>query len=164
MSTLSKANSVYCHMPNPALPAADWGDCFEIEIHNQQLTAIEAAELALGRVPGWIRALMRLRNYVVSFMGLKPAPDTALPADQQIGTFPLVSKTERRVVLGLDDYHLDFRIVIDVRPSAAGGTIVATSTLVKRKNALGWIYLALVKPFHKIIVPAILGQGLRNAG
>jgi len=162
MSKSSSAKSVPCPMPNSALPGADWGDCFEIEIESQRIDAIEAASMALGRIPGWIRGLMRLRNMIVGWIGLKPAPDQFLPEHQQIGAFPLISKTERRVVLGLDDYHLDFRIVIDVRPAGAKGTVVSTSTLVKRKNALGWIYLAAVKPFHKLIVPAILAQGLKR--
>ena len=161
MPILSKAKSVPCPMPNPALPRADWGDCFEIEVPGQNLTAIDAAELALGRIPRWIRMLMNMRNRLVRIVGLKPAPDTALLPRQSIGAFPLVSKSAERVVLGLDDYHLDFRIVIDVRQSATNGSVVSCKTLVKRKNLLGWIYLGVVKPFHKVIVPAILVHGLQ---
>ncbi len=161
MTTLSKAKSVPCALPNPALPRADWGDCFEIEVADQTLNAIQAAELALGRIPRWIRMLMNVRNRLVRIIGLKPAPDDTLIPRQSIGAFPLVSKSAERVILGLDDYHLDFRIVIDVRQSGATSSVVSCMTLVKRKNLLGWIYLGVVKPFHKVIVPAILVHGLQ---
>ena len=161
MPHLSKARSVSCPMPNPALPRADWGDCFEIDVPDRSLTAIQAAELALGRIPRWIRVLMNVRNRLVRIIGLKPAPDNSLVPRQSIGAFPLVSKSAERVVLGLDDYHLDFRIVIDVRRSETAGSVVSCMTLVKRKNLLGWIYLGVVKPFHKVIVPAILVHGLQ---
>ena len=39
-----------------------------------------------------------------------------------------------------------------------GRQAVSTSTLVKTHNLLGRVYLAIVKPFHRIIVPAMLAQ------
>ena len=162
MPPRSTARPVPCPMPNPALPRADWGDCFEIDVPDRSLTAIQAAELALGRIPRWIRVLMNARNRLARIIGLKPAPDHVLVPRQSIGAFPLVSKSAERVVLGLDDYHLDFRIVIDVRRSESASSVVSCMTLVKRKNLLGWIYLGVVKPFHKVIVPAILVHGLQT--
>ena len=107
-------------------------------------------------MPPWIARLLRLRNAVVRPLGLKPAPDTSLPADRQIGFFPIVSSAPDRVVLGFDDRHLDFRIVIDVGNVSATESNVTATTLVKRNNLLGTVYLALVMPFHKRIVPALL--------
>jgi hypothetical protein len=61
-------------------------------------------------------------------------------------------------VLGLDDSHLNFRIVVDVQ--ATGGTThrITATTLVHRNNWLGRIYLATVMPFHKVIVPTLLAR------
>jgi Protein of unknown function (DUF2867) len=162
MPLCSEARCVKCPLPHLELPGADWGDCFEINVLDHKLTAIDAARLTLGRIPGWIRLLMRMRNGVASLFGLKPAPDETLSADRQIGSFPVISQSVNRVVLGLDDRHLDFRIIIDVRDNFKGGTIVASTTLVKRKNRLGRVYLRIVKPFHKLIVPAVLVQALEG--
>lgn len=65
-------------------------------------------------------------------------------------------------MLGLDDRHLDFRIVVEVTELGAGRQ-VAASTIVKTHNLLGRTYLAVVKPFHRIIVPAMLAQVLTKS-
>jgi hypothetical protein len=49
---------------------------------------------------------------------------------------------------------LDFRIVVDVTPP---GSVTAT-TLVKTHNWLGRTYLAIIMPFHRLIVPTLLRQ------
>lgn len=66
-------------------------------------------------------------------------------------------------MLGLDDRHLDFRIVVEVTELGAGRQEVAASTIVKTHNLLGRTYLAVVKPFHRIIVPAMLAQVLTKS-
>ena len=37
---------------------------------------------------------------------------------------------------------------------------VTASTAVRTHNLLGRIYLAIVKPFHRIVVPAMLAQAV----
>lgn len=146
-------------LPHPVLPDADWADRFTLPVPGSGLTATAAAELCLGHMPGWVRALMSLRNRLVAPFGLKAAP---YPSSSSIGGFPVVSRSDERVVLGLDDRHLDFRIVIDVRPNRPDGQTVGVTTLVRRKNLSGRAYLAVVAPFHRLIVPTVLeGIGRR---
>jgi hypothetical protein len=76
---------------------------------------------------------------------------------ERIGIFPVVSASPERVVMGFDDVHLDFRVVIDVTPEGSGQQVTAT-TFVRTRNRLGRLYLAAVKPFHRVIVPAMLAQ------
>jgi hypothetical protein len=59
-------------------------------------------------------------------------------------------------VLGFDDRHLDFRIVIDVRQDRPSGQTLSVMTLVHRNNLFGRLYLAAVLPFHKLIVRRML--------
>ncbi len=74
----------------------------------------------------------------------------------------MVSATDERVVLGFDDRHLDFRIVIDVMADRPSGQTLSVMTLVHRNNLLGRLYLAAVMPFHKMIVRTMLsGIGRR---
>jgi hypothetical protein len=60
------------------------------------------------------------------------------------------------VVLGFDDRHLDFRIVIDVRQDRPSGQTLSVMTLVHRNNLFGRLYLATVMPFHRLIVRRML--------
>jgi hypothetical protein len=149
-------------LPDARLPGADWADCFEIRLPGKSLTAIDAARLALGRLPFWVRTLMRLRNVLATVVGLKKGADGTVAMEDRIGIFPLISSDERTVVLGLDDWHLDFRIVIDVESDGAGGTLLRAATLVRRKNLFGWLYIGVVAPFHKLIVPTMLRSASRR--
>jgi hypothetical protein len=45
--------------------------------------------------------------------------------------------------------------VVDVASAGAGQQVTAT-TLVLTHNRLGRIYLAIILPFHRLIVPAML--------
>ena len=40
---MSSTRSIAVKLPHIRLPDADWADCFEIDIDNRHLTAIEAA-------------------------------------------------------------------------------------------------------------------------
>lgn len=150
-----RPRAVTVSLPNRHLPGADWADRFELALDGKGVTAAEAAELSLGRSPRWVRNLLGLRNRLVALVGLKPAA----PKPGRfglVGMFPVLSKSDDEVVLGFDDKHLDFRIVVDVRAGSAVNQIVGVTTLVRRHNALGRFYLAAVTPFHKVIVPTLL--------
>lgn len=140
------------------LPGAQFADAYALDISGQSLTARTAAQLAFNDAPGWINALLRLRNAVVSPFGLKAGEKTNKPFVEKAGIFPVLNETPNRVVLGLNDRHLDFRLLVDVKDGGDGMQTVTASTLVKTHNAFGCIYLAIVKPFHRIIVPAMLKQ------
>lgn len=149
-------------LPHPLLPAADWADRFTLGLPVENLTAREAARLALEHPPAWVRRLMALRNALVRPFGLKGATEKIVPSETEIGGFPVISASDDRVVLGFDDRHLNFRIVIDVRRDRPSGQTLSVMTLVHRNNLLGRLYLAAVMPFHKLIVRTMLaGIGRR---
>ena len=111
----------------------------------------------MGRAPRWVDALLTLRNILVAPFGLKTSGASASAPRDIIGIFPVISQTPERLVAGFNDSHLDFRVVIDVAAHGAGQQITAT-TLVKTHNWLGRTYLAVIMPFHRLIVPALLRQ------
>jgi hypothetical protein len=59
---------------------------------------------------------------------------------------------------GLDDRHLDFRIVVETESLPDSRTAVRMMTLVKRHNLPGRLYLAVIMPFHKLIVKTALSR------
>jgi len=70
----------------------------------------------------------------------------------------VVSSSSVRVVLGFDDTHLNFRIIVDVKAVDETTRRVTATTLVHRNNLFGRVYLAMVMPFHKLIVPTMLAR------
>jgi Protein of unknown function (DUF2867) len=153
-----RAYSVPVTLPHPALPVADWADCYELLVPGQSTTAISAAKRALGDFPAWVRALMWLRNAIVSPFGLKGSGDQPDGRTEMIGFFPVISRSSEQAVLGFDDAHLDFRIVIDVRQAGELAQRVSVTTLVRRKILLGKIYIAVITPFHRLIVRTMLSR------
>jgi uncharacterized protein DUF2867 len=135
------------------LPGADFTDAYFVHVA-EPLDALEAARRMVGRRPWWVDGLLVLRNLAVTPLGLKRgAPAGA----ERIGIFPIVSAMPERVVMGFDDAHLDFRMAVEVAPEGSEQRVTAT-TFVRTRNRLGRLYLAAVKPFHRVIVPAMLAQ------
>jgi hypothetical protein len=146
-------------LPHPALPRADWADCYSLRVKTTgRLQAADVAHLALDRFPPWARFLLWLRNAIVAPFGLQSTRDVASNHTEVIGFFPIISQSDGQIVVGLDDSHLDFRLVIDVLDLGAGEALVSFTTLVYRKVLLGRIYIAAITPFHRLIVKASLRQ------
>jgi hypothetical protein len=138
------------------LAGAQFSDAFSVTVGGATLPARRAAEQMLGRSPRWITTLMALRDCLVTPFGLKTSSTAGTHADA-IGIFPVLSDTPDRLVAGFDDSHLDFRVVVDVISSGGGQRVTAT-TLVLTHNRLGRAYLAIILPFHRLVVRAVLRQ------
>jgi Protein of unknown function (DUF2867) len=155
-----KPVAVPVHRSARILDGAQFADAYVLSVSGQKLDAISATRRAIDRAPAWTNRLLRLRNMLVKPLRLKPGVKTpaGVASSQSIGIFPIMENAPGRVVLGLDDRHLDFRLLIDVKDLGGGIQSVTASTVVKTHNLLGRLYLAFVKPFHRIIVPAMLAK------
>lgn len=151
------------HSTDELLPGASFSDRFAIVVTGQALDAATSAGRAFCNRPAWIGWLMALRNLLVRPFGLKTRPTDVPPRQERLGMFPVFSQSASRVVFGLDDRHLDFRLLVEVEDLGEGRQEVSASTLVRPHNRFGRAYLAVVMPFHRIIVPAMLAQ-VANAG
>ena len=130
-----------CTHAERLLPGYQYADAYKVPAPHG-VDAIEATRLAFARGPVWIRGLMKLRNGLGRLVGLKPARSSG---------FPVILETPGEVVLGFDDRHLDFRIVVAI----AGGFATVT-TLVRWHNAWGRAYLAAILPFHRAIAARMI--------
>jgi hypothetical protein len=139
------------------LAGADFADAFRIALAGRTLDARQAAERMMGRSPRWMETLVALRNALVAPFGLKTSGTGESATGDAIGIFPVLSETPDRLVAGFDDSHLDFRVVVDVSACADGQQVTAT-TLVRTNNRFGRIYLAVILPFHRLVVRALLKQ------
>ena len=123
------------------LPGHQFVDAFQVPAP-PGIDAVEAARMAFSHVPAWIRALMGLRNRLGRVVGLKPGPP---------GGFPVIRQSADEVLMGFNDKHLDFRVVVAI----AGGRATLT-TVVRWHNAWGRAYLATILPFHRVIAARML--------
>ncbi|MBL8571915.1 MAG: DUF2867 domain-containing protein [Phreatobacter sp.] len=142
------------------LEGADFSDTYGIAVEEPDLDAIAAARHMMARTPRWVAGLLVVRNLAVAPFGLRGAPPERTSTPERMGFFPVISQTPERVVLGFDDRHLDFRVVVDVMGDGATRRVMAT-TLVRTHNLFGRGYLKAVLPFHRMIVPAMLRRVAR---
>ena len=137
--------------PDPAclaaLPGCDFADAFSIAVARRDIDPARAMTLAFGTPPAWASALMATRNAVMGRLGYKA------PRIQR--GFPVLQETADAVLSGLDDAHLDFRALMRIRPENGGSRIIMT-TAVQTHNRTGRVYLAVIMPFHKLIVRSML--------
>jgi hypothetical protein len=123
------------------LPGHQFADAYKVPAPHG-LDAIEATRLAFAHEPLWVRTLMGLRNLLGRVVGLKSAP---------AGGFPVIRQSANEVLLGFNDKHLDFRVVVAV----AGGFATIT-TIVRWHNGWGRAYLTAIMPFHRVIAARML--------
>ncbi len=142
-------------LPHPDLPEADWADSYSVRVERSDLDPMGVASELMGRAPRWVGALLKIRNRIVGLFGLKSA-ELELTGQDKIGGFPVIDHDGERVLLGFDDRHLDFRIIVAVEAEGNGHQHVSLTTLVKRHNLFGRIYILVVTPFHKLIVKTFL--------
>ena len=142
---------------NTLLAGAQFADAFRVETRDRSLDARRAAERMIGNQPWWAEALIWLRNLIVKPFGLKTSGVGHAPPHDMIGIFPVVSQTPDRLVAGFNDKHLDFRIIVDIGTADDTRSVTAT-TLVKTHNGLGRTYLAIILPFHRLVVRTMLEQ------
>jgi len=123
------------------LPGYQFADAYKVTLIHR-VDAIEATRMAFAQGPGWVRRLMGVRNRLGLLVGLKPAPASG---------FPVVRQSPKQVVLGFDDKHLDFRIIVEV-----GGGFASVTTVVRWHNVWGRLYLMAIMPFHRAIAARMI--------
>jgi hypothetical protein len=149
--------------------AADLADAFAVPVDATDVAkgVDSLARSALVDPAPWVRLLLGLRDTVVAGFGVKTTQEVrrAAIADnaERIDFFRILSRSDRELILGKDDRHLDFRLslLLRVRPDGSGDELVAT-TVVRCHNALGRAYLALIARFHRLVVVGNLSRASNN--
>lgn len=137
------------------LAGAQFIDAFSVTIDGTSLDARTAANRMFGHLPGWVKGLLALRDFIVTPFGLTTTKQARHLSANRVGMFPVLSETPQRIVAGFDDNHLDFRAVVDVVTSGGNQRVTAT-TVVLTHNLLGRVYLTIIAPFHRLIVRSAL--------
>lgn len=156
-----KVTTVPVTLPHHALLEGDWADAFRTRAKHPFANARAVGETAFSTFPFWVNILMAIRNLCVSPFGLETGRGQN-PGHERIGFFPLVSETADEVVVGLNDKHLDFRCVVDIA-NRDGHQEITISTIIARHNLLGRLYLAVILPFHRLILRVVMANLWRTA-
>jgi Protein of unknown function (DUF2867) len=138
---------------------ADLADAFAVPID-----AVDAAKgvdslarSALADPAPWVRVLLGLRDTLVAGFDVKTTQEVRRAAiankAERIDFFRILARSDRELILGEDDRHLDFRLslLLRTRPDGSGDELVATS-VVRCHNALGRAYLVLIARIHRLVV------------
>jgi hypothetical protein len=152
----------------PLFQGADFADAYVVAIPTSATRDIGAlASAVLGSPTAWFRVLLALRDGAMALFGVKTSRQIRNEASgdsgDRIDFFPVRSRSERELVVGEDDSHLDFRSSILLRPRGDGlnDELVAT-TVVHCHNLLGRAYIALISPFHRLVVRSSLRRAAQR--
>lgn len=148
------------------LPGAQFADCYETADTAPGHSALQSWLDVVARTPGWTRTLMALRNRLVRLVGLKGLGQlndgtrrdaSGYRVGDRVGIFEIRHLSDREVVMGQDDKHLDVQVSLHKRMQG-GQAVLALGTVVHIHNPLGHAYMAVVAPFHRRIVRAMLAR------
>ena len=145
---------------------ADLVDAYAITLSDWAPRDIDTlAREALEHPPAWFQALLRLRDAIVSLGGVKSSRRIRQDAESEglatVAFFPVLSRSERELVLGEDDRHLDFRASVLIRVTTdEGKRDLIMTTAVRCHNLPGRVYLMTIAPFHRLVVRSNLERFL----
>ena len=132
----------------------DYVDIFSIQLERNDVQSWEPIVAFFECSPKWVSVLFEIRNKIVKLLGLKAnlanleKMNPPFKKGDKFGSFYLYEIDDSESLLGEDDFHLNFRMSLKIDKSQ----ILHITTAIEFNNIFGKIYLAIIKPFHKLIV------------
>lgn len=140
-------------MRNDANNAFDYADhVTETLRHSQRMTARALFELIFVCYPKPAAWLLAFRDRLVKSFGLK----TGNHFEKM-----MLSETAQRIVLGQEDKHLDFYVVLECSTPMGSWQDIRVSTYVKYHNIMGRLYFGGIRPFHVLLVKRLVKRAAR---
>lgn len=139
-------------------------DCYEAPLARTDLSMQQLCLAVFAHHPMWMKRLLALRTRLVAPFGIggptlreltQPVEQRQYAIGERIARFELRAQTQREIIMGGDDRHLDFRVSL-ARVTEEGRTTIALTTLVMPHNLFGRIYLRAILPFHRLGVRKLL--------
>jgi hypothetical protein len=141
-------------------------DSFEIPLSRTDL-GMQDVYLAIFAYPSRLfKFLIAIRNAIVGMFGIKGPSREQLnhveikdhyAVGDKIALFTLVARSDREIIAGGTDKHLDFRVSV-LRLSRGTSEMIVLTTVVNVHNLFGRVYLLFIMPFHRFFVRAILSD------
>lgn len=154
------------------LPFATYVDRYGVSSDGANRSIVDVFASLRQPLPLFIKALMLLRTIMLAPLQIKGPGwrQMSTPIDRKrayrvgdtIGGWRIYRLDDHEIVTGLDDWHLKFRVSLRRLRHQSGG-LVTFSTAVQTLNMFGRLYLAVILPFHRIVVRSLL-SGAAKAG
>jgi hypothetical protein len=144
-------------------------DSYRAPLCNAHATMADIFFDLFGHNPGWVKALLLMRNRVAAAFGLEvpkasdiqnPIQKASYQVGDVIGPWPIFSLSEHELIAGRDNAHLDFRLSL-LRERRGVQSSVVVSTVCDVHNLYGKIYLFFIVPFHKWGVKQMISRAVR---
>lgn len=110
----------------------------------------------------WFDTLTRVRDGLLTAVGIKTSrkltSDMMADSEDRISFFHIFHRQHDEIVFGQDSLHLDLRTSVLMLPADVNHPLrrLVVVTVVKCHNRFGKLYLALIAPFHRILVRSSL--------
>lgn len=132
-----------------SMPTPDYADVIVLPVPDGAPAdpRLWAEELfSLYAMPGWVAALLGLRQALVGLVGIRRAP---------AGVFDVAEVRGEEALISSDDTHLDFRCGVAFD---AGAGLLRVTTAVRLKGWRGRLYFAPVRVLHPLVVHAMMAR------
>jgi len=139
----------------------DYEDTFAVELQNSDIPIEDIYLNVFAHSPQWVNTLLKVRNTIVKFFGIKTNIEEMkkenLKIGKKVGIFRIYEIYENELIVGENEKHLDFRVSV-----LKNKGILTISTLVHYNNWFGTLYFFIVKPFHKVVTKSMLINAINN--
>lgn len=146
------------------LDRVDYSDRYGVDVP-EPMDAPRFCELILEAAPRWLGILLSARDLVAGRLGFHTQENNygsrvdVVPGNK-FGPLVVESVSPVQVVCGDVDEHLAFRAIFAVDPIRSRGSF---TTEVQFLDSVGRSYFALVKPFHKRLIPVLVSRPFSSA-
>ncbi len=152
------------------ISTAGFWDSYRAPLVRQDIGMAELFFALFGHTPLPFKLLLVARNLAARLAGLavptlaqvlKPRPLPAYAVGDTIGPWPIFTLTDRELIAGRDNPHLDFRLsVLKQGEGQDGDASVTVSTVCTVHNLAGRIYLMVITPFHRWGVKQLMARAV----
>jgi len=138
-------------------------DSFKFSSSKTNLDAKRVYHAIFAYLPNSVQRALKVRNAIVKPFGFSASnTEMSLPLEEiksgkKAGFLTIEQVTDEEVVCGAYENNMD--MWLSVMKVAEGE--YAVSTLVNLKTTTGRLYMALIKPFHKLVAKYCIKQAIK---
>ena len=143
--------------------ASHYRDAFRVIVNKPELEAREVYHSIFGFLPKPVQLALALRNSIVKHLGFAVSnTEMSLPLEEiatgkKAGFLTIEHVDPSEIVCGAYEPNMDMWLSV----LKLSDQEFAVSTLVNLKTKTGKIYMAIIKPFHKLIAKYCIKQALK---
>ena len=165
---------VECDVPSGSMLSRElierayFRDAFRVSLNRKDLGVTDMFLAIFAHHPLWMKLLLIVRNKAASLAGLDAPTASELfhveikdryVVGGKIGVWSIFLLSEKEVVAGRNNKHLDFRVSV-LNLLDGDGSSVVVSTVCTVHNLFGKLYLLFVIPFHRYGVRTLMANAL----